>query len=619
MDSRPQGTNRPRYSANYNGGNSNNNNNNNNNYQSGHSRSGGDRGNSRRGSGRGSNRGRSNFYSDRSAPRREVHFNNATQGKRGFEGGSRAKPHGIFTNSRSGTRFRSRESEPVDSWYLVEIPHGETGGKEALLRSLNASMDSPVNPINYRVDGNQVSFHIEGQDTADTLKRLNKRITKADGYKITINVKPSAPPPSTMDETTTELIKQVMSRRFSTERNFLDLSKFRKDEEFVKKELYVSLDRLPVIQAVVKIIQENIPALAMLDVSENRIRFLKGLSPLKDVCISLRALNLSKNSIATLTELDHLNGLNLEEICLSENPAAKVKDTSSLISIVRKNFPQLKKMDGQDLPASIGFDVGQTATRAPATLGSHVPENVAPVLDSFLLKYFTAFDSDDRRPLLELYHDHAVFSYSCFNSANFPREMIHESRNLLRISDPEHKRRILKRGNLNIVASLTSFCKTSHIKDSFTLDVCFASPELISVMITGLFIEPSQRQRTIRAFSRTFNLVPDEKSGCVIINDVWVISNSSYDQRQKSREFTSSQQSSSMQDDQMSSETFASGDNSSPVSSEEALVKKLSDVTGMNKNYSRQCLSEVKFDYDQAYQIFLQVNALGSIPPEAFN
>lgn len=293
----------------------------------------------------------------------------------------------------------------------------------------------------------------------------------------------------------------------------------------------------------------------------------------------------------------------------------------AVISILRKNFPQLKKLDGQELPATIGFDVAVVTTKAPATLASHVPENVAPVLESFLLKYYTVFDSDDRKPLMELYHDQAVFSYSCFNSTNMSRDLIHESRNLIKIVDPEHKRKLLKKGNLNIVASLSSFGKTSHLKESFVLDVSFASAELISLQVTGLYMEPqpSQRQKTIRAFSRTFILVPDNKCGCVIINDMWVISNSSYDQRQKARELTNNYGSSSMQDEQMAGDTFASGDNSSPVSREEELVRKLSDVTGMNKNYSRQCLSEVKFDYDQAYQIFLQVNALGSIPPEAFN
>lgn len=142
-------------------------------------------------------------------------------------------------------------------------------------------------------------FNIEGQDMADTLKRLSRRITKADGYKITINVKPSAPPASTVDETTEELIKQVMSRRFSADLNLLNLSNFRKDEEFVAKELYVALDRMPVIQAVVKIIRENIPTLAVLDLSDNKIKFLKGLSPLKEACTALRALNLSRNAVST--------------------------------------------------------------------------------------------------------------------------------------------------------------------------------------------------------------------------------------------------------------------------------------------------------------------------------
>lgn len=608
MESRTRGG-RPRYSATYNNSNSNQ-------RGGGYSRAGGDVNNGRpRNIGRGGRGGgeRGGFNNNR-FQQREVHFDNSSKNR--FPQGSRGKPRGTFVKGRY-TRTRD---EQHDSWYIIEIPHGETGGKDFLIRSLNGSLEAPLNPFNYHVEGNLVVFYIEGQDLAESLKSLNKRITKPDGHKIIINVKPSAPPSSNIDSTTTDLIKQVMSRRFSSDLNHLDLSKFRKDEEFVTRELYISLDRLSVMQAVVKIIQENIPSLAILDLSDNRIKFLKGLSTLKDVCPGIRALNLAKNNINNLSELEHLKGLNLEELSISENQVSKaVKDSSSLASTLRGIFPQLKKLDGQDLPASIGFDVGSQVTTTPATRGSSVPPEVAPLLESFLQNYYAIFDSNDRKSLMPLYHDQAFFSYSCFNSNHIPKDFIHEGRNLLRVSDPENKRKLLKCGNLNVVAALSSFPATNHIKESFILDVPLVTNEMVSLVITGLYLEPSQRQRTIRTFTRTLNLVPDGSGGCKIINDIWVIGNSSYDQRQKARDLMKNLSGASMQDDTMASETFNTADNSNPLSSEDEMVRKLSSITGMNETFSRQCLSEVNFNYDKAYETFLQVNALGAIPSAAFS
>lgn len=599
MESRTRGG-RSRYSASYNNSNSGS--------RGGYSKAGSDVNNGRP---RNMGRGRGGHNSDRF--QREVHFDNSSSRNRG---GTRGKSRGPFVKNRHNHR-----EDHQDSWFRIEIPHGETGGKDFLIRSLNASLDSqtPLNPLNYHLEGNQVVFYVEGQEMADSLKSMSKRITKPDGYKITINVKPSAPPSSNIDAKTTELLKSVMGRRFSSELNHLDLSKFRKDEEFVKNELYISLDRLPVMQAVVKIIQDNIPTLAILDLSDNRIKFLKGLSTLKDICTNLRALNLSKNSITNLTELDHLKGLNVEELSISENPAAKVKDSSSLISIIRSTFPHIKKLDGQELPAAIGFDVGSQVTTIPVTRGSCVPENLHTVLDSFLLSYYGALDSTDRKPLMALYHDQAFFSYSCFNSIHFQKDFIRDSRNFVKISDPENRRKLLKRGNLNIVAALSSFPPTNHIKESFTLDVPFSSSEMINLVINGLYLEPSQNQRTIRTFNRTLNLVPDGKGGCIIINDVWVIGNSSYDQRQKAKDMLKNYSGAPIQDDQMASESFSSLDQSNPTSREDEIVTKLSQVTGMNESYSKQLLTEVNFDYDQAYRTFLQVNSLGVIPAQAFS
>ena len=113
-----------------------------------------------------------------------------------------------------------------------------------------------------------------------------------------IIVKPSTAPQTTLDESLSELIKLVMSRRFAADLGYLDLSNFRRDEAFLLKELYVALDRPVVVKEVVKVIIENIPNLKILNLADNRLKYLEPLSKMKGVCSLLKAINLSKNKVS---------------------------------------------------------------------------------------------------------------------------------------------------------------------------------------------------------------------------------------------------------------------------------------------------------------------------------
>lgn len=88
-----------------------------------------------------------------------------------------------------------------------------------------------------------------------------------------------------------------MAKRYDQASRRLDLSGFRKDADFLSKELYVSLERPNILSVVVKMIEENIPHLSILDLSDNRIKFLEKLSPLSSTCHDLKAVNLSKNTV----------------------------------------------------------------------------------------------------------------------------------------------------------------------------------------------------------------------------------------------------------------------------------------------------------------------------------
>lgn len=66
--------------------------------------------------------------------------------------------------------------------------------------------------------------------------------------------------------------------------------------------------------------------------------------------------------------------------------------------------------DGAVLPAQIGFDVADSSN-APLPKASFLCETSgADIVRQFLEQYFAIFDSDNRQPLLDAYHESAMFS-----------------------------------------------------------------------------------------------------------------------------------------------------------------------------------------------------------------
>lgn len=65
-----------------------------------------------------------------------------------------------------------------------------------------------------------------------------------------------------------------------------------------------------------------------------------------------------------------------------------------------------------DLPPIISFDIG--AVTLPKSRGSwFVSEDARQIVLAFLEQYLSVYDSDDRQPLLNAYHDSAVMSLTC--------------------------------------------------------------------------------------------------------------------------------------------------------------------------------------------------------------
>lgn len=196
----------------------------------------------------------------------------------------------------------------------------------------------PFNAVNYHLDGNRAQFYIDDPSTANALQKVSRRITDKDGYKITVVTNPCPPPNLSHQDLKPEdleHLKQCMSKRFDGSQQALDLNNIRVDPDLVSQNIEVMLNRKNSMQAVIKIIGENIPELLCLNLSNNRLYKLDDLADIVSKVPNLKSLNLSYNELKTERELDKLKGLKLAELSLANNPlCGHFKDQAEYIRSV---------------------------------------------------------------------------------------------------------------------------------------------------------------------------------------------------------------------------------------------------------------------------------------------
>ncbi|XP_034739334.1 nuclear RNA export factor 1 isoform X2 [Etheostoma cragini] len=520
----------------------------------------------------------------------------------GFRGGDRGGGNG-GGKSRSG-------------WYKVTIPHGRKYDKKWLLTALQNICSVPYAPVQYHVDHNRVHFYVDDSSAANALHKCSHKITDTDGYKVEVHINPSAPPSFLLSDLKPEHfehLKQCMAKRFDGSQQALDLNNIRTDPDLVSQNIEVILNRKTNMEAVIKIIEENIPELKGLNLSNNRIHKLDELADLVTKAPNLKTINLSHNELKSDRELDKVKGLKLVELWLNRNPLCDLfKDQASYISAVRQRFPRLLKLDGHDLPPPIGFDV-ETPTTIPPCKGSCFgSDEIKVIILRFLQQYYSIYDSGDRQPLLDAYHDGASLSLTTpYSTQNPSRSSLGEyhkdTRNLKRIKDSTMRFRLLKHTRLNVVAFLNELPKTQHDIASFTVDVNTYTNTLLSFTVSGVFKEvvaDGKSRESTMAFSRVFITVPAGNSGVCIVNDQLFIRMATTEEIR--RAFVAP----------------APTPSSSPVPTltapQQEMLTAFSQKSGMNLEWSQKCLQDNEWDFTRAAQIFTQLKTDGKIPDVAF-
>ncbi|OXU19868.1 hypothetical protein TSAR_011956 [Trichomalopsis sarcophagae] len=549
--------------------------------------------------------------------------NRGRGGGKGFGRGRNSPlPHGNLRNNRP------RQVTVSDSnWYKIFIPKGQKYTKEFVICSLTSCI-APMTfiPYMYQVVGQDSMFYVEDYRVATQLSDCNNRITTSDGFKMRVQVRPGLPPLE-VNEALKERLKQAMAKRYVQESNALDLSKFYQDPELAS-DYWCPLARPLMLMTVLDIVQEHIPNLEALNLDSNRIYNIEKLSVLATKFEKLKILYIGDNKIKEIHYLNALKNLHLEELRLDGNPVVnKYKNRrDDYISDVRKTFPKLLKLDGMDLPPPIVFDLEDQKVKLPPIQRMFIVQSNAKAQDvatQFLHQYFIVFDSENRQPLLNAYHEHACFSMTVNiqQSSNKYNPYLTESRNLKRVSDGRLRRKLLKMGRLPVVSFISEMPRTKHDLGSFTMDLSLVTDGMMLITVTGLFQEfqTKENKDQLRYFNRTFIIVP-EGAGFCISNEQLHIGNPTMVQE---KQFNSAASTAAQPTPGPSTAVAVAATalaSAVPLTEEvkNQMTMTLSQQTNMNFEWSFKCLEEVQWHFENARAAFQEAYSLGKIPATAF-
>uniref|UniRef100_M3XYU7 Nuclear RNA export factor 5-like n=1 Tax=Mustela putorius furo TaxID=9669 RepID=M3XYU7_MUSPF len=142
-----------------------------------------------------------------------------------------------------------------------------------------------------------------------------------------------------------EQLKLTMNKRYDISQKALDLQSLRFDPDLVGHDIDIILNRRNCMTATLQIIEENYPELLSLNLSNNKLYGLDGLSDIIEMVPTVKILNLSKNELNVVWELNKMKGLELEELWLEGNPLCDTfPDQPTYISAIKDCFPKLLRL-----------------------------------------------------------------------------------------------------------------------------------------------------------------------------------------------------------------------------------------------------------------------------------
>ncbi|XP_012582512.1 PREDICTED: nuclear RNA export factor 2-like [Condylura cristata] len=389
-----------------------------------------------------------------------------------------------------------------ENWFRITIPGGIRYDKIWLMNLLQNHCRVPFTPVDFHYVKNRARFFVEDAKAASALREVSCKIYDKENRKICIFVNQSGEPYSVWNMLEPEEMEQLeltMKKRYNVSQQSLDLQSLRYDPDLVGHDIDIILNRRNCMAATLQIIEKSFPQLLSINLCNNKLYQLDGLSDIVQMVPTVKILNLSKNMLKSTWEVSKMKGLKLEELRLDGNPLCDTfSNKSSYVSSILELFPKLLR-----LPRSYHYQ--------PA-------------------RYFWIYDCGDRKSLLSIYHEQACFTLTIPFSPEDPLSRLwqyfKDSKNITNFSEQckDMRYQLLRHTSLDIVSTLCMLPQTQHDLNSLLVDLWVHMETMLCFSVHGVFKEVDGRSPgSIRAFTRTFTATPGSNSSLCILNDELIV------------------------------------------------------------------------------------------------
>ncbi|CAJ0960930.1 unnamed protein product, partial [Mesorhabditis belari] len=542
--------------------------------------------------------------------------------------------------------------------FQIKVKHGGTYGLSWIVKQLGSRVED-FKPILPEVDQqNNASFYVKDAEQAESIMMLSNRIRhKETNTALRMWKNEVVAPWRRLSAADVELLNAVIDSRYNGEARALDLAEFSADKRLTG--FMFRLTSNNVMLHVLDRIDECYGHLTALSLKSNKLDSLDCTSMLLWATKFVKVLDLSSNEIRKMDQVAKLKGLPVEMVFLEGNPLCdEFTRSSDYLSAVHNIFPRVNMLDGNAVtPILTGvdpLDVGIEPLYRPSYFGDQ--PQVKELIEGFLLRFYEIYDGDnplmDRKKLADAYHDEeSMFTLTLQNFSNasgkswkyHPEECFHayirQSHNLKQLDKWDTRRaERVHVGAMSIVVALAKLPKTSHLKDSFTLDVSLVTSTLMAFSLSGLFEDgPGVRSGDVpelKYFNRQFVVAPRDASSLVIISDMLFISSLHPPRLEKFKKLQEKAAKNALAPSTSQTMPIVSAvvdvnltqppppiaqmpingepDNETKLE----MIKQFSQQSGMKPDWSEKCLQDSNWNFEQAGQNFLVARA--TIPADAF-
>lgn len=541
----------------------------------------------------------------------------------------------------------------------VEV-RGWTGAtKEELLSFL--SRKSRITFLNSAQENDVVLLQLKNQNDATELVKWSGVRFAGQPLKITKKQQTSAETTNTMG-----VLKGFLNRRYDPNSKMLNMSMIASDPDLQQLGTFTISAQSKMFPALMKLAAGE-PTLVVetVDLSNNNLEDLAGVTMLSQTFPNLVNLSLSNNRISKLRSLDLWKNKfkKLREIILANNP---ICNDPNYRDEVCKVFPKLIMLDGHVVRDESIVNKIYKLPLNPKQF--FFEDNEVQNLSSQFIQHFLPLWDSDRSQLMSLYSPDSQFSLcadsSIPNDEQAPSAFGHYiqiSRNLTRVSSERTRIQRLGKGPEEIFKLFQNLPKSKHLlaeSPQFYSMESWRLPQISGFMISlhGFFqevgnpivdatksssakrssINSSSTKLSDKSFDRLFTIVPGPNGGFIIASDLLSVrpkANPDTWDESKYQDIPTNSVGPSAAASAPPSATPtpsvpASGATQQPqppssaggqfTSEQQIFLQKLSIQTKLNEQFTIMLAQQSDWNYEQSLKIFTEFNATGGIPKEAF-